>query len=210
MHVTPRERSFWLTARGELSLHVPRTMGIVNVTPDSFFDGGLHGETPAALSHAEMLLDQGADILDIGGESTRPGARAISAAEEMERVLPVVRGIAARFPDALISVDTVKSEVARAALSEGAAIVNDVSGLRLDPAIAVVTAQQGAGLVLMHSRGSVEKMARYEMADYGFDVVDEIARELQASVRIATQGGVSTESIVLDPGLGFSKLTEHS
>jgi dihydropteroate synthase len=210
MSAVPRERSSWLTARGELSLDVPRLMGIVNVTPDSFWSGGRSTDTGAALSHAETLLDQGADILDVGGESTRPGARGVSAAEELERILPVVRGIAARWPDALISVDTVKAEVARAVLAEGAAIINDVSGLRLDAGIAAEAALARAGLVLMHSRGSVEDMARYETAHYGGDVVREIASELKASVGAAAAAGVGQENIVLDPGLGFSKRTEHS
>ena len=210
MSATPRERSSWLTARGELSLDVPRVMGIVNVTPDSFWSGGRSTDSAAALSHAEALLAQGADILDVGGESTRPGARSVSADEELERILPVVRGITQRWPHALVSVDTVKAEVASAVLSEGAAIINDVSGLRLDPTIAAVAARFSAGLVLMHSRGSVEEMARYELANYGVDPVGEIVRELQASVAAALTAGAAAETIVLDPGLGFSKHTEHT
>ena len=210
MATTLRERSSWLTARGELSLDVPRIMGIVNVTPDSFWSDGRSTDPSAALQHAELLLEQGADILDVGGESTRPGARAVSVAEELERILPVVRGIVARWPEALISVDTVKTDVAEVALSEGAAIINDVSGLRLDPALAQVAARANAGLVLMHSRGSVEQMARDETAQYSGDVVAEVARELQSSVALATTAAVQENRIVLDPGLGFSKLTEHS
>ncbi len=210
MKETLRERSTWLTARGELSLDVPRIMGIVNVTPDSFWDGGRYNDSSAALAYAETLLDQGAAILDVGGESTRPGAHVVPASVELERVLPVLRGIVQRWPDALVSVDTVKAEVARVVLMEGAAIVNDVSGLRIEPAVAAACAEAQAGLVLMHSRGTVEKMARYEMATYGLDVVQEIARELHSSVETAVQAGVATEHIVLDPGLGFSKLTEHS
>jgi dihydropteroate synthase len=210
MSATPRERSSWLTARGELSLDAPRIMGIVNVTPDSFWSGGRSTDTSAALSHAEALLEQGADILDVGGESTRPGARSVSAAEELERILPVIRGIVQRWPETLISVDTVKAEVASAVLSEGVAIINDVSGLRIDAEVAGVAARANAGLVLMHSRGSVENMARYEMADYGVDPVGEMVRELQSSVTAATNAGVAAETIVLDPGLGFSKHTEHT
>jgi dihydropteroate synthase len=185
-------------------------MGIVNVTPDSFWDGGRHHLLDAALSHAEALLEEGADILDVGGESTRPGALPVSIKEELERVLPVIRGLAARWPDALISIDTVKADVARAAFSEGAAIANDVSGLRLDRGYGSVVSGARGGLLLMHSRGTVAEMARYESAVYGSDPVGEICHELQAMTRTAKAAGVAEESIVIDPGLGFSKRTEHS
>lgn len=210
MHETPRERDAWLTARGEISLHAPRIMGILNVTPDSFSDGGLYLKPEAALAQAERLLAEGADLLDIGGESTRPGASPVDAADEQARVLPLVEAILQRWPDTLISVDTVKAQVARAALDAGAAIVNDVSGFRLDPEIASVAALAGAGVVLMHSRGSLEQMASYATAVYGEDPVSEIAAELQAAVQRALAGGVARPSIVLDPGIGFSKRTEHS
>src|SRR5688500_2853554 len=127
-------------------------MGIVNVTPDSFWAGGRHTSADSAIAHATKLLEDGADLLDVGGESTRPGARSCSGAEELERVLPVLRGILRSSAAALISVDTVKSEVARAALAEGAAAINDVSGLRLDASLSGAVAEAGAGLVLMHSR----------------------------------------------------------
>ena len=210
MHAAPRERSVWLTARGALSLDVPRIMGIVNVTPDSFFDGGRHSTVEAALFHAEALISEGADILDVGGESTRPGARPVTARDEQERVLPVIRALVQRWPDRLVSIDTVKAEVARAALAEGAAIANDVSGLRLDPDMANVIAQAHAGVVIMHSRGTVEEMARYESAVYGDHPFTEIATELKGMTERALAAGVQEQNIVIDPGLGFSKRTEHS
>src|SRR5690606_29228733 len=124
----------------------PRLFGILNITPDSFWDGGRHAGIMAALRKAESLLDEGADVIDVGGESTRPGARSVPPETELERVLPVVRELVRHWPDLLISVDTVKAPVARAALAEGAAIINDVSGLRLDPELAQAVAEGGAGL----------------------------------------------------------------
>ena len=203
-------RLSWRTGRGFMLLDKPRVMGILNLTPDSFFDGGRHTGLAAALHQVDTMLAQGADIIDVGGESTRPGAQPITEAEEVERVVPVVREVVRRWPDTAISVDTVKSAVASAATSEGAAIINDVSGLRLDARIAAVAARSGAGLVLMHSRGSVAQMARYELAQYGDDPVGDIVDELQSSVALAVDAGVEDDQIVIDPGLGFSKLTEHS
>lgn len=200
----------WRTGRGILRFDKPCVMGILNVTPDSFHDGGQHFDAAAAVHHAERILAEGADIIDVGGESTRPGAHPVSPADELARVLPVIKAIAREFPHAIISIDTVKSEVAAAAAQEGAAIVNDVSGLRLDERIADVVADNALGIVLMHSRGNVAEMARYEMASYGADPVGEIVDELQATVARATAHGVDAEQIVLDPGLGFSKRTEHS
>ncbi|HSL69349.1 MAG TPA: dihydropteroate synthase, partial [Longimicrobiales bacterium] len=182
----------------------------VNVTPDSFSDGGRYHTVDAALAHCETLLEQGADVLDIGGESTRPGAHPVAARDELDRILPVVRGALARWPNALISVDTVKAEVARTALAEGAAIINDVSGLRLDPGLAPVVARHEAGLVIMHSRGAVDQMARYETATYGADAVAEIKLELANMLTRARSAGVQNERIVLDPGIGFSKRTGDS
>lgn len=206
----PGRTGAWRTARGDLPLDRPRILGVVNVTPDSFWDGGRHAGVDAALARAETLLEEGADILDVGGESTRPGAQPVPAAEELRRVVPVVREIVRRWPDALVSVDTVKAEVARAALAEGAAILNDVSGLRLDPGLGRVAAEAGAGLILMHSRGDVAEMARYATAQYGADPVAEIVDELTAATGRARDAGIADEAVVLDPGLGFSKRTEHS
>jgi dihydropteroate synthase len=200
----------WLTARGPLRLDRPRIVGILNVTPDSFFDGGAHLPFAAAVTQAEALIAEGADVIDVGGESTRPGATPVSTAEEMQRVIPVLTELVRRWPELLISVDTVKSEVAQAALDAGAAAVNDVSALRLDPRIAQVAARSGAGLILMHSRGTVASMARYEEAVYGTDPVGEMIAELRTSLEHALRAGNQPAAIVLDPGLGFSKRTEHS
>jgi len=202
--------SSWETARGPVTLERPRIVGILNVTPDSFWDGGRYGGLDAAVAHAATLLEQGADIIDVGGESTRPGAQPVPVEEELARVVPVVRELVRRWPDLIISVDTVKAEVARAALGEGAAVVNDVSGLRLDPRLGEVAAEAGAGIVLMHSRGPVDEMASYDLALYGADPVGEIAAELGAALDRAAAAGVPPSAVVLDPGLGFSKRTEHS
>lgn len=201
---------FWRTGRGILALDKSRVMGILNVTPDSFYDGGVHSGDAAVLHRAETMLAEGADIIDIGGESTRPGATPVSASEEIARVVPAVRAIARQWPDAIISVDTVKSEVASAAAEAGAAIVNDVSALRLDAKMADVAAWSTVGLVLMHSRGPVAQMARYETAIYGADVVGHVTQELRIAANRALQHGVAREQIVLDPGIGFSKRTEHT
>jgi dihydropteroate synthase len=184
-------------------------VGIVNVTPDSFSDGGDFFSPDSALSHARGLIDDGADILDVGGESTRPNATPVPAAEELRRVLPVVRALRAAHPQIPLAIDTVKAVVAEAAIAEGVAIVNDVSALRLDPAMAGVCAKTGAGVILMHSRGAVGDMASYTNAEYT-DVTAEVVAELRARVSAARASGISTEALVLDPGIGFSKRTEHS
>lgn len=200
----------WRTARGSLALDRPRIMGILNVTPDSFWDGGVHNGSAEALRRAESLLAEGADLIDVGGESTRPGAEPVPAAEEARRVVPVVEAIVREWPHALLSVDTVKADVAAAALAAGAAVVNDVSALRLDGQMAATCARAGAGLVLMHSRGGVDRMAAYDQAVYGGDVVGEVAAELAEAASRALAAGVAADAVVLDPGLGFSKRTEHS
>jgi dihydropteroate synthase len=207
--VGPRS-ALWRTGRGTVPLDRPRIMGILNVTPDSFWDGGRHAGVDAALRQAERLVAEGADLIDVGGESTRPGARPVPAAEERGRVRPVVEAISAEWPELIVSVDTVKAEVAAAALDAGAGVVNDVSGLRLDPRLGAVCADAGAGLVVMHSRGTVDRMARYETADYGKDVVGEVVTELRAALERARAAGVGSDAVVLDPGLGFSKRTAHS
>jgi dihydropteroate synthase len=200
----------WSIRRGSIEFSKPRVMGILNVTPDSFWDGGLHSGVTAALHQAERMIRDGADIIDVGGESTRPGAAPVSADEEVARVAPVVGALSRRFPEMPVSVDTVKSATARAAATEGAAILNDVSGLRLDPALAAVAAEFGLGVVLMHSRGSVAEMAQYQTAVYGPDVVADVVAELRISAQTALDHGVDRAAIVLDPGLGFSKRTEDS
>src|SRR5690606_25169960 len=191
----------WRVRELRVVLDRPIIMGVLNITPDSFSDGGDFFSPQRALGGAERLLDEGADVLDIGGESTRPRAEPVSEAEELRRVIPVVRALRARFPDALLSVDTVKSAVARAALEEGAHIINDVSATRLDERMAGVCAAAGAGLILMHSRGAVRDMASYRHAEYGSDVAGEIAAELSERVEAVTRDGVEAASIVLDPGL---------
>lgn len=200
----------WRTARGVLRFERPVVIGILNVTPDSFSDGGLHQDVEAAVRHAGRMIAAGADILDIGGESTRPGARRVSAEAERARVVPVVRALHARFPETPLSVDTVKSDVAQAALDAGADIINDVSALRLDPQSAAVVARARAGLILMHSRGDVDSMASYALADYAADPVTDVITELRDAVEHARTAGVSDDALVVDPGLGFAKRTEHS
>ena len=180
-------------------------MGILNVTPDSFADGGLWLDSARAIDAGLRMLDEGADILDVGGESTRPGAEALPADEELRRVLPVVEALAGA--GALVSIDTYKAVVARQAVARGAAIVNDVSGLQFDPDLGGVVAQTGAALVLMHHRGRSREM--YREASYS-DVPGEIAHELGQAVERATRAGVPREAVILDPGLGFAKRAEHT
>jgi dihydropteroate synthase len=210
MQLAPAVPNEWSTARGPLRLDHPIVVGILNVTPDSFWDGGQHAGVDAAVRHAAVMLAAGADVLDVGGESTRPGATTVGEADEIARVVPVVRAIAERWPDAMLSVDTVKAAVASAALDAGAAIVNDVSALRLDAALARVAADSRAGLILMHSRGGVDRMARYELADYGADCVGVVRAELVEAADRARTAGVADDAVVIDPGLGFAKQTQHS
>jgi dihydropteroate synthase len=201
----------WTIRGRDLSLARPLVMGVVNVTPDSFSDGGRFLSVGAALAHAAKLLAEGADILDVGGESTRPqGAAQVPTDEELRRVLPVIRTLAAERPEVVISVDTVKAAVAEAAIAAGAHIVNDVSGLRLDPEMAPLCAATGAGVVVMHSRGGVTDMATYAHADYGANFLQEMLDELAAHVRAVERAGVSREAIAVDPGIGFAKRPEHS
>lgn len=201
----------WRTARGVLSVDAPILMGILNVTPDSFSDGGRTVDAAAALRHAERLLSDGAGILDVGGESTRPGrTHLVPAEEELRRVLPVVQALVREFPGAAISVDTMKSDVARATLEAGASIINDVTGLRHDPALGRVVAEAGAGLVLMHSRGEPLAIASAEGADYAGDVIGGVTRELRSAMERAMAAGIPLECLVIDPGLGFSKTAEQN
>ena len=196
----------WQTARGELSLERPVLVGILNVTPDSFSDGGRFAGTESALQHARELLQEGATILDVGGESTRPGrSESVSPEEELRRVMPVIEALVREHPSVMISIDTVKSGVARAALEAGAAIVNDVSGFRLDPEMASMVAGAGAGVVLMHSRGSILEIASYAHAEYAGDVVGAVLRELREALARAAAAGIAPEATVVDPGFGFSK-----
>jgi len=207
----PEPPTVWSTARGPIPLDRPVIMGVLNVTPDSFSDGGRYLSPDAAIAHAEELARQGAAIIDVGGESTRPGrTEAVPAEEELRRVVPVVDALARRLPALPLSIDTVKSGVARAALEAGAAIVNDVSAFRLDPAMGGVAAAAGAGVVLMHSRGPLLEIASYQHCDYGGDIVGGVMAELRSAVSLAGGAGVKTDAIVLDPGFGFGKRVEQN
>jgi dihydropteroate synthase len=181
-------------------------MGIINVTPDSFSDGGVLFDPARAIEAGVQMAADGADLLDIGGESTRPGALPLPADEEKRRVLPVVEALASRISVPL-SIDTYKASVAEAALERGASIVNDISGLRYEPDLAAVVARRQAALVLMHTRGRSKDM--YEQAVY-HDVVDEVRDELRESVAFAVSAGVSADRIIVDPGIGFAKQPAHS
>jgi dihydropteroate synthase len=180
-------------------------MGVLNVTPDSFANSKPLDKDSAVDAALQMEAD-GADLLDIGGESTRPGATPVSADVELARVLPVIRALAGRLHIPL-SIDTYKASVARASIAEGAAIVNDVSGLRLDESMAGVVAEEGAALVLMHSRGRSGDM--YAQANYA-DLVDEVTTELDRRMQHATAAGVTRDRLILDPGIGFAKRAAHS
>jgi len=182
-------------------------MGILNVTPDSFSDGGQFYDLERALAHAEEMLAEGADIIDIGGESTRPGGAPVSAEEESRRVVPIIEELKKRIPNVVISVDTTKSEVARAALAAGAEIVNDISALRFDFHLADEVARAGAGLILMHSRGTPATMHRLPPVA---DIFGEVTSSLRRSITMAERRGVARASIALDPGIGFGKSFEQN
>ena len=183
-------------------------MGVVNVTPDSFSDGGLYLDPEKATAHAVRLLDEGADIIDVGGESTRPGAKvAVSAEEELQRVLPVITALKKQRPDAMISIDTYKASVARAVAAAGAEIVNDVSGLRWDAQMARTIAEIKCGAVLMHARGRPEEW--HTLPPPG-DIVLLVKRELREWAEAAVLAGVRRERIALDPGFGFGKNFEQN
>jgi dihydropteroate synthase len=200
----------WRLRNRELELRTPQIAVICNVTPDSFSDGGEHFSVDLALRMAELALREGASIIDIGGESTRPGAVVVSARDELARVIPVIRAVVDRLPELAITIDTSKSVVAREALLAGAHGINDVSAGRLDANMFAVAAEFDAGLILMHSRGGVTDMASYTHATYGTDVVGDVCAELTGQVTHAIAAGVARESLVLDPGIGFSKTTEQS
>jgi dihydropteroate synthase len=206
--VLPRKRyNVPLPNGGRLELGV-RTlvMGIINVTPDSFADGGLRGDPARAIEDGLRMVADGADLLDVGGESTRPGAEPLPADEELRRVLPVVEGLARRA-GVPISVDTYKAAVAREAVARGAAIINDISGLQYEPELGRVAADTGAALVLTHTRGRSRDM--YDLAVYG-DFIGEVTRELEQAIDRAVAAGVSRDRLIVDPGLGFAKRAEHS
>jgi dihydropteroate synthase len=179
-------------------------MGILNVTPDSFSDGGAFFSPSCAIKHGVEMIDCGADIIDIGGESTRPGAEELTFDEEVSRVLPVIQGIKSHRPEAIISIDTRKPNVANVAIKAGADIINDISGLAYSEEIADIAARTGAGLILMHMRGNPQTMLEPTNLEYN-SLIDEVKGALMNSVAIAMEAGVSREQIVLDPGVGFSK-----
>ena len=204
----PRRR-FQITLPGGRALMLgERTlvMGVINVTPDSFSDGGVLLDAGRAIEAGVQMVADGADLLDVGGESTRPGAEALAEGEERRRVLPVIEGLAARV-HVPISIDTYKAATADAALAAGATIVNDVSGLRYEPALADVVARRSAAIVLMHTRGRSRDM--YRQATY-HDVVGEVLDELRESIAFATGAGIALDRVIVDPGLGFAKEAPHS
>ena len=181
-------------------------MGILNITPDSFSDGGCYLDVQRAVAHAEAMVAEGATLIDIGGESSRPGASPVSVNEELARVVPVIRALA-DTTDVLISVDTCKAEVAQHALEAGAHIVNDITALCGDPAMATVVADMEAGIVLMHMKGTPRTM---QQSPQYANVVNEIGAWLQGKVQNAEAQGIAAERIIIDPGIGFGKTTEHN
>ncbi len=199
-------RFVWQLPNRELIIDRPLVMGIVNATPDSFSDGGQFLDPNAAIAHGLELISQGADLLDIGGESTRPGSQSVPLDEELRRVVPVVRGLAAQSM-VPISIDTSKAEVARQSLADGALIVNDVTALRGDPHMADVARQTRAGVILMHMQGSPATMQQNPHYE---DVIAEVYEFFEQRMRELTDLGLSAEQLVFDPGIGFGKTKEHN
>lgn len=198
---------YWQCRQDRLSIGAqPMIMGILNATPDSFSDGGCYLSVDAAVARGREMLAQGADIIDIGGESTRPGAEPVDAPTEMRRVLPVIEALAA-VPGARISIDTAKAAVAREALRAGACIINDVTAMEGDPDMAAVVRETGAGVVLMHMRGTPRTM---QDAPQYADVVGEVADWLAGRLAVAGVAGIAPEAVVLDPGIGFGKTAAHN
>ena len=210
MSTPPSEPLTWWVRGRQLDLG-PRAlvMGIVNATPDSFSDGGRFATAETAVAHALRLIDEGADIIDIGGESTRPGSQPVPVAEELNRVLPVVEALARsdRLGQTLISVDTSKAEVAARCLAAGAHIVNDVTALRGDPGMAAVVRDAGAGVILMHMQGTPATM---QLAPHYEDVVAEVTAFLQERLQATANVGIAASCVVLDPGIGFGKTADHN
>ena len=197
----------WKTRRANLELsRRARVMGILNVTPDSFSDGGKHADLTRALAHAGQMIAEGAEIIDIGGESTRPGALPVSAEEEIERTEPVVAALRAKW-DGLISIDTSKAAVARVALAAGADIVNDVSGLRQDPVLAEVCAASGCGVIVMHMLGEPRTM---QVQPQYTEVVAEVRGFFMERLASLTAVGIAADALCFDPGIGFGKSLEHN
>lgn len=197
---------FWQTSCRKISLERRLVMGILNVTPDSFSDGGEYLSVDNALQQAEKMIAEGADIIDVGGESTRPGSKPVATDEEIRRTIPVIEEIITRF-DLPISIDTTKSETAKAAIDAGAEIINDISGLRFDVSVADVAARSNAGLVLMHSRGTFETTHTQPPVD---NIIFEVAADFRRAIDLAKTHDVRVEQIALDIGLGFGKTFEQN
>lgn len=194
--------SAWTVRGFDVRVDRPLVLGVINLTPDSFSDGGSYADTGAALARAERMVEDGADLIDVGGESTRPGAGSVDATKEWSRIGPVVEALALRgIP---VSIDTTKADVARRAVDGGAAVLNDVSGLRHDPGLADVAARAGSGLIVMHMRGTPRTMQNDVEYD---DLVGEVRDALAHSMQVACDRGCSPEQIVVDPGIGFGKST---
>lgn len=197
---------FWQTSRRKISLDRPLVMGILNVTPDSFSDGGRFASVKAAIARAEEMVAEGVGIIDIGGESTRPGSERVSVEEEIRRTVPVIEAISNHF-DVPVSIDTCKADVAVAAVEAGAEIINDISGLRFDERIAAIAAEHNTGLVLMHSRGEFESMHSLEPVA---DVIGTVIADLQKAISTAAERGVGEGQLALDVGIGFGKTVEQN
>lgn len=210
MALPPERVQRWRHARGTLAVEHAVIVGVINVTPDSFSDGGTVVSVDTALRHADLLLAGGATVLDVGGESTRPGASAVAAEIECGRIIPVLAALARRHANVPLSVDTVHAATATAAIEAGACIVNDVTAGRHDPSLLTVAAQHKTGVVLSHSRGPLARLASYDAADYGGDVTGDVVRELRDALGGALAAGIAADAIVLDPGFGFSKTAVQS
>ena len=199
MRITFRNRVLDLSGKTHI-------MGILNITPDSFSDGGLYLDRQKAIDRALKMVEEGADIIDIGGESTRPGAEPVELEEELRRTIPVIEAVASKV-DVPISIDTYKAGVAKRAIEAGATIVNDISGLRFDPEMASVVAETGVAVVVMHIKGTPKDMQKNP--EY-HDLFGEIIQYLRGSIEIAKKAGVPEERIIIDPGIGFGKRPEHN
>jgi dihydropteroate synthase len=204
--VQSQTHPFWLACGRRLALDRPLVMGILNVTPDSFSDGGRYLDPGAALECATTMAGEGADLIDIGAESSRPGAEPVTEAEELRRLIPVVREVC-RHVAVPVSADTTKAAVAEEAIAAGATIINDISALQADPAMAAVAARTGAGLVLMHRQGTPQTM---QQAPRYADVVGDVRDFLRIRLAAAARAGVAEDHVVLDPGIGFGKNLQHN
>jgi dihydropteroate synthase len=195
----------WCHAAGSIALDGPVIVGVINATPDSFSESSRAGDLDEVLRRAGELIAGGATVLDIGGESTRPGSEPITVDEEISRVIPAIESVVRDHPDVPVSVDTVNATTARAAVAAGAVIINDVTAGRHDPALLAVAAETGAGLILSHSRGALGSLTDSVLANLGVDPLSEVVQDLDAARRTATAAGVQHRNIVLDPGFGFGK-----